>query len=106
MAKTGLSKSRIIAGLQCPKRLYLETYHPELKDDSGLESVFAIGNAFGALARDLYPGGLLIEQDDDLQGALATTEAAMADDSIDTIFEATLSHDGVLFRSRDPGEYA
>ncbi len=99
MAKTGLSKSRIIAGLQCPKRLYLETYQPELKDDSGSEMAFAIGNAFGTLARDLFSGGLLIEQDDDLQGALATTEAAMADDSVDTIFEATFSHNGVLFRA-------
>ena len=71
--KKGLSKSRIIAGRQCPKRLYLETYHPELKDDSNLEAVFAIGNAFGALARGLYPGGLLIEQDDDLSGAIDTT---------------------------------
>lgn len=99
MAKTGLSKSRIIAGLQCPKRLYLETHRPELKDDSGSEMVFAIGNAFGELARDLIPGGLLIEQDNDLKGALASTEAAMANDSVDTIFEATFSHNSVLFRA-------
>ena len=99
MAKTGLSKSRIIAGRQCPKRLYLETYHPELKDDSGSEALFAIGNAFGELARDLFPGGLLIEQDDDLRGALATTENAMRDDRVGTIFEATFSYDGVLVRA-------
>ena len=97
--KKGLSKSRIIAGRQCPKRLYLETYHPELKDDSNLEAVFAIGNAFGALARGLYPGGLLIEQDDDLSGAIDTTAAAMNDDSVDTLFEATFAHDGVLVRA-------
>jgi len=99
MTKKGLSKSRIIAGRQCPKRLYLETFHPELKDDSGSEALFALGHAVGALAQDLIPDGLLIEQQDDLAGAVETTYDAMNNDDVETLFEAAFTHDGVLIRA-------
>jgi len=97
--KKGLSKSKIISGLQCPKRLYLEINQPELADDSGSQMAFAIGNAFGALAQTLYPGGLLIEHDPELNRALEATQLAMEDDSIPAIFEATFVHDSVLIRA-------
>ena len=35
-----LSKSKIIAYRQCPKRLWLEIHKPELRDDSGSEMAF------------------------------------------------------------------
>ena len=34
MRSRGLSKSPIMAGIQCSKRLYLETYHRELVEES------------------------------------------------------------------------
>ncbi len=40
-----LSKSKIIAYRQCPKRLWLEIHKPELRDDSASETVFQIGNS-------------------------------------------------------------
>ena len=49
-----LSKSKIIAFRQCPKRLWLELHKPELRDDSGSEMVFAIGNQVGDVARQIY----------------------------------------------------
>lgn len=94
----GLSKSKILAGMQCPKRLYLSVYQPELADHSGNEIAFATGNQFGEFARSLYPGGVLVEQGDDLSGALETTRALMADDAVRTIFEATFAHEGTLVR--------
>lgn len=49
-----LSKSKIIAYRQCPKRLWLELNRPELRDDSGSETAFAIGNQVGDIARSIY----------------------------------------------------
>ena len=40
-----LSKSKIMAGRQCPKRLYLEVHHPELLDYSDeTQRLFSIGH--------------------------------------------------------------
>ncbi len=61
-----LSKSKLIAYRQCPKRLWLEIHRPELRDDSGSETVFRIGNEVGEMARRLYDGdgsGTLIDID-------------------------------------------
>lgn len=49
-----LSKSKILAYRQCPKRLWLEVHRPELRDDSGSEMAFAIGNQVGEVARRIY----------------------------------------------------
>lgn len=49
-----LSKSKIIAFRQCPKRLWLEIHRPELRDDSASEMVFAIGHQVGDVARRIY----------------------------------------------------
>lgn len=38
-----LSKSKLIAFRQCPKRLWLELHKPELRDDSGSQAAFNIG---------------------------------------------------------------
>jgi hypothetical protein len=53
-----LSKSKIMAGLQCPKRLYLEVLHPELaeaSDDRG--RWLSAGEDVGTVARSLHPDG-------------------------------------------------
>lgn len=49
-----LSKSKLIAFRQCPKRLWLEIHHPELRDDSAAEAVFRIGHEVGEVAQRLY----------------------------------------------------
>ena len=49
-----LSKSKIIAFRQCPKRLWLELRKPELRDDSASEVVFKIGNQVGDIAQVIY----------------------------------------------------
>ncbi len=59
-----LSKSRFMAGLQCPKRLYLECYHRDLADQVNVrqQALFDMGTEVGILAREIYPGGVLIEE--------------------------------------------
>ncbi len=59
-----LSKSKLIAFRQCPKRLWLELHKPEERDDSGSEAAFAIGNELGEVACSVFdPEGLGVNVD-------------------------------------------
>ena len=50
-----LSKSKLMAFRQCPKRLWLEVHHPELKQDSeAVQARFAVGDQVGEIARTTY----------------------------------------------------
>ncbi|MHB1454289.1 MAG: DUF2779 domain-containing protein [Saccharofermentanales bacterium] len=55
-----ISKSKYISYSQCPKRLWLSVYRPELADEMD-QSRFIAGNEVGALARNLFPGGTLVD---------------------------------------------
>ena len=58
----GLSKSKITAFEQCPKKLWLATHRPELAEqDDGAEARFATGNAVGEIACALHPGGVMVD---------------------------------------------
>ena len=52
-----LSKSKVVAYRQCPKRLWLEAHRPELREDAGSEAVFKRGKQLGELAQSLYNDG-------------------------------------------------
>lgn len=94
-----LSKSRIISGLQCPKRLYLEIHHPELAaDDAGTEARFATGHAVGEIARQLHPGGHLIEHIKNLPAALKSTSDLLQSKRSALLYEPAFEHSGVLVR--------
>ena len=60
-----LSKSRFLAGLQCPLRLWHECYNREFASEvsSVKQAVFDTGHEVGRLATQLYPEGVLIEED-------------------------------------------
>lgn len=60
MAKTYLSKSTFIKGVQCEKALYLHKYKRELADDISLQqqAVFQSGTGVGVLAQELFPNGI------------------------------------------------
>lgn len=49
-----LTKSKIMAYRQCPKRLWLEIHKPELRDDSASQAAFAAGNEVGTAARSYF----------------------------------------------------
>ena len=75
-----LSKSKILSGWQCPKRLWLEKSQPDLVDYSDATlAAFAIGNEVGDIAQALFPGGYLIKHDDELSEALRETEQLLAE---------------------------
>ena len=95
-----LSKSRITAGLQCGKRLWLAVHRPELEAYSAdTQRRFAAGHGVGEVARELYPGGVLIGEGASLSQALRETEQALAQPGDVTLYEATFRHRGVLIRS-------
>jgi len=100
MAGHGLSKSRISAWRQCPKRLWLQIHHPELLETSAsTERSFKIGYEVGDVAQGLFPNGILIEDNANLSAALAATKQAIDTHPDLPIFEATFQHEGLLIRS-------
>jgi hypothetical protein len=96
MRKPGLSKSRILAHRQCPRRLWLQTYRPELAEETGVARL-AAGEHVGEVARRLYPDGVLIDGED-LGQALRETQHWLRQPPR-PLFEATLQTDGVLIRA-------
>ncbi len=96
-----LSKSKLQSYAQCPRRVWLETYNPELEEPSAEKSAqLATGNAVGALARQLYGrgGGHVVSFDRGLRAAIDATRALLAAGGRDPIFEATFDHEGVSVR--------
>ena len=96
-----LSKSKVLAFLQCPKRLWLEIHKPELiEDDPKRQALFDMGHAVGEIAQQLYGQGkgYLLQYDDGLELAIRRTRELMVDGSNEPIFEATFESEGVLVR--------
>ena len=96
-----LSKSRFLAGLQCLKRLYLECYHRELADpvDASHQAIFDTGHTVGALARQRFPGGALVEERFfEHAQAEYRTQALLRDPSVPALYEPAFSFAGVRTR--------
>lgn len=94
-----LSKSKLLTYRQCPKRLWLEVHHPDLREDSpATQASFAVGHQVGDIARRLYDPegkGVLIDlQADGLDAALARTKELLQ--SAQPIFEAGFCAEGAL----------
>ncbi|HWO99623.1 MAG TPA: hypothetical protein VNL74_03240 [Methylococcus sp.] len=93
----GLSKTKLLACLQCRKRLWLELHRPELAEPGAAAIGFRHGHGVGEAARSLHPGGILVETDD-LAQALAETRRLMVEHPAKPLFEAAFEYDGVLIR--------
>jgi hypothetical protein len=94
-----LSKSKVLSGWQCHRKLWLEVHDPDKAQvDESMERVFEIGHQVGELAQRMFPGGVLIGHDQDLGSALEETKQRMSEPGPVTLFEATFRHQGVLVR--------
>jgi hypothetical protein len=92
-----LSKSKIIAHRQCPKRLWLQINRPELIQISAATQVrFDEGNKVGDIARQNHQGGVFIETLNRIE-ALALTKEAVA--KRETIFEGAFFEEDVMIRA-------
>ena len=100
MASHGLSKSRITAWRQCPKRLWLQIHrHELLKDSAQTKQLYQVGHEVGEIARQLCPKGILIEDKKNLSIAIADTQVAMKAFPLRPIFEATFQYEGLLVQT-------
>lgn len=100
MTEPLLTKTRLLSGIQCPKRLYLEIHHPEFSrpDRTSIIQEF-MGVQIGRAIKRLFPGGELIEDIDDISFCLDKTERLLRDIPDLPLFEATFAYSGVLVKS-------
>jgi hypothetical protein len=94
-----LSKSKLLAFRQCPKRLWLEIHHPELRDDSSAtQASFDVGHQVGHIARQLYDprgkGAVLDPQAEGFDAAFTRTQSLLQ--SRQPIFEAGFNAEGAM----------
>lgn len=96
-----LSKSRILSGLQCDRRLWLETHRREQRHvDPGQQAIFDNGNELGELARGLYGPGRLIGHVEDIRRAIEETTPLVARTrGREPLFEPAFEHQGVVARA-------
>lgn len=94
-----LTKTLFVAGLECPKRIWLTTHRPELKaslSEAVLERMRS-GQEVGRLARMHCPSGTLIPVNSvSNDEAVRLTREAMS--TADAIFEATIACGELLVR--------
>src|SRR3954471_24127377 len=94
-----LSKSRYTAGTQCQKLLWWKAHEPlavELQPDKVLQDRFDQGSQVGALARDRFPGGLLIDLPHNAYKERIELTRKLIDDGAPAIFEASFLADNTF----------
>jgi Domain of unknown function(DUF2779) len=96
-----LSKTKLLAYLQCPRKLWLEQYSPELEDEDAIDAAaIETGRVVGALAREVYGenGGHHVSGERGLRAAINATAELLAAGGDEPIFEATFDYDGLTFQ--------
>lgn len=96
---TTLSKSKLLAYRQCPKRLWLEIHRPDLREDSAATHIsFQAGLEVGEVARRVYDpqgqGALIDPQVEGWNAAFARTQSLLHTQQ--PIFEAAFRTEGAL----------
>jgi hypothetical protein len=94
-----LSKSKLIAFQQCPKRLWLEIHKPELRDDSSSQAAFNIGYQVGDIAQKVFDPkgtGINVDPNDIGWNESATQTKASLQSGDAPVFEALLQIPGAL----------
>ena len=94
----GLSKSRVIAGLQCHKLLWWMVHEPaapELALDDQARVAMDRGTTVGKLAQSYVPGGVLIDLPYDAFAERATRTKDVLETGAPVVYEATFRAGGV-----------
>jgi hypothetical protein len=97
-----LSKSRFIAGLQCHLRLWYQCYESQLASEvsPAKRALFDTGHEVGNMATQLYPQGILVEENHfHHEDAVRSTGKLMNDPQVPAIFEAAFFNDNVRVRA-------
>ena len=96
-----LSKSKYLAGLQCPLRLWHQCYNPNLASEvsPAQQALFDTGHEVGELATRLFGEGILMESDPlRHEQAVRETFKAMENPLVKAIYEASFVYDDVRVR--------
>ena len=91
-----ISKSKFMAGVQCPKREYLQVRHPELTEDVD-EGRLQQGTEVGSLARGAFPGATAVMQASGCQSVIGPKEDISFGDA--ALMWASFYH--LMFRDKD-----
>jgi hypothetical protein len=97
-----LSKSKILSGLQCPKRLWFEMHRRDLARLSpASEHIFRMGHLLGDKAREILGPGELIRHETNIAHALSETPQVLERNSANRtfVYEAAFSYKGVVSRA-------
>lgn len=94
-----LSKSTFMYGCQCPKRLWLNKFKPEVKDEQSeeLTAIFQRGTDVGLLAQQKFPNGIDASPATpfEYQKSVFETATLIANGAI-VIYEAAFQFNGIL----------
>lgn len=96
-----LSKTKIMRGYQCLKSIYLTVHYPDLEApiSPDQQAVFDQGNAVGEIARQKFPGGVLVDNKPwDFFGSLKRTRELLAQHT-EVIYEASFEFNGCYARA-------
>ncbi|MGB9151689.1 MAG: DUF2779 domain-containing protein [Alphaproteobacteria bacterium] len=94
-----LTKSSVMSGLQCHKRLWMAKHDPLPRDENDDNPVLNMGTEVGKYAHNLFPGGQLVDAAPwEHQAAIAQTQKLMDDLSVPAIFEAAFEAEGIRVR--------
>jgi Domain of unknown function(DUF2779) len=99
MASQYLTKSRYIAGLQCPRRLWSLVHKPLPYEAPAPGPPMNIGQEVGQKAHLLFPGGVpIIEEAWQHAEAVTRTAKLMNDAFVPAIFEAAFEYEDIRIR--------
>jgi hypothetical protein len=88
-----------MAGLQCPRRLWLLVHEPRPYEEPAPGTPLDIGQEIGRKAHLLFPGGVEVTEEPwEHAQAISRTAALMADASVPAIFEAAFEYNGIRIR--------
>ncbi len=92
-----LSKSLYTTGIQCSKALWLKKYKSEVLSpaDESAESRFKTGHTVGELACDLFPNGVKVDFNPNLEQMVKETNK-LFDNGVSVIYEAAFSFENTL----------
>jgi hypothetical protein len=101
MSNIFISKSQFIKGLQCLKSLYLHKHQPKLAGEvsESRKAQFESGKEVGAVARELYPGGVEIIFDENNFAEQLKLTKAHIDRGVTIIYEPAFDHEGLFTKS-------
>ena len=99
MKPVPLTKTRFTMAMECPRKLDYardKSYYDARSNDELLQSLAEGGHQVGELARQMYPGGIMVE-DFAADDQVKTTQDLLTRHDV-TIFEATIRHLNLLVR--------